>query len=545
VPSIFVIFLLMDVRPRVSTRRASADLVIAGEEHRRRHPRSRAASLSHALDVERAVTHVLSADPADHMSYRTAARTFNVSVGSIQTGVARVADGRPARPSHAGAATALTDREEKYIVEVIFNFAAQDMCLGKEDLQQIVDFVSVGRRVGHNRVPLKLTKHWRAGFLRRHPEIHYGHCRPLQRQYIITQETVEEMRNLYKEFNEYVDRYGIRSDQVLALDEVGLTAKPEDSAHGKVFHPVSMPPKRLVRALNPHASLLAIIRCSGDPIVPVVVHPIQKVKPAHSEAFDKAAGVRAYHVPSGTSQSGSMTEELYSSSLQKHLFPCLSTWKPYLILHDGASCHWSPDLLLAARRDLMRSGEPIFFFRYPSNLSIHVAPPDDRAVFGAFQRTRRQKMFVESGPESKSDVMRMAGEAYKKNFRRDQIRAAFQSRGFEPSPQLRRNAQNKLLSGLQAHVDARSWAEKQIEDGALPRSLLSLTTFGGRLKKCVERRPLGAGAKHVGVINCDRNVLLIKVALAKRKRPPVALVDAGERRLKTPPKKRNLAPISA
>ena len=103
--------------------------------------------------------------------------------------------------------------------------------------------------------------------------------------------------------------------------------------------------------------------------------------------------------------------------MRTHVLPQLPSSSCCVMLMDGASSHWNPRLLLEARRDLYQPGAlPILLFTYPPNLSRLVAPPDDHAVFGAFQRTRRQELSQIHGPQNRIELMRTAGVAFSRNF---------------------------------------------------------------------------------------------------------------------------------
>ena len=122
----------------------------------------------HCDRVAAAARAVNSRAKRDHLSYRKAAHHYGVSVGAIQSGVDRLRSGKDPKAQHSGAATSLKDEEERFLVECILRFGAQDMCLGLSDLQKIVDFITVGPRKNHNNHAFVLSDHWRAGFLNRH-----------------------------------------------------------------------------------------------------------------------------------------------------------------------------------------------------------------------------------------------------------------------------------------------------------------------------------------------------------------------------------------
>lgn len=423
---------------------------------------------------------------------------------------------------------ALSRDEELFLVTCIIKFSAQAMCLNKHDLQQIVDHLTVGPRVNHNKVRLKLGKNWRRGFLRRHASaIGYSACIPLATQHVVTQDLVDELRNNYNEFNKLIDDQRIQNSGIVSVDEVGITALKEDSVHGKVFHARNARPTRTVRIIQAHSTLLAAIKADGTALSPVLVHPHVKLQPKQTAAFDAAAARGAHgpdppalHLasgkPGGAPPTGNFNDYLFDKGMREHVLPQLPTDAPSVVLMDGAAGHWNPRLLLHGRRDLRQEGPPTFFFTYPPNLSRFVAPPDDHAVFGAFQRTRRQLLFEQGGPEDREQLMDTAGRAYAKHFRPEQVRSAFLRRGYVAPAVDRRRAQASVIEQLQEQVDSRAWAHRLVDEGRLPASLLRLESLKDRRRSGRARKPLGDAVSPLGVINSDENIASLRALLDER-----------------------------
>lgn len=543
---------------RVVTRRQSAALLATAQRHADGPAHVYAAGPEHRHQVALAAAAVLSENPRDHMSVRQAARAFDLHKSTIEDAVQRVRAGQPAEPAPAGAHTALTAKEERFLVECVIKFSAQAMCLTKHDIQAIVDHLTVGPRVGHNKRKLKLTKDWRRGFLERHDKlIGYSHCIPLATQHVVTQELVEEVRNNFTEFNKLIDNNGIKDENIVAVDETGITGLKEDAAHSKVFHARNARPHRTVRIIQARATLLVALTAAGKSLSPVVVHPHVVLQPKQVQAFDKAAGGAAYHthapalhLPSAApgSQSkkpasdtstrrepgptGSMSDFLFDKAMREHVVPQMSKEAPSVVAMDGASAHFNVRMLLHGRRDLRDEGPAVFYFTYPPNVSKFVAPPDDYALFGAFQRTRRQLLTNMGGPKSRVELMSSAGQAYRKNLRPAQIQSAFRRRGFVSAAQTRHTGQRDVLQQLQAHVDSREWAEEQVDSGTLPRSVLELASMQDRRKSGRPRKPLGKAIEPIGVLNSDEHIPELSRLLEERKRENENAKAPGKRQRK-------------
>lgn len=293
-----------------------------------------------------------------------------------------------------------------------------------------------------------------------------------------------------------------------------------------MFHARNARPSRTVRIIQARSTLLAAIKADGTALSPVVVHPHVYLQPKQTKAFDDSARTDrgpdppALHLPSGTpggaAPTGNINDYLFDKSMREHVLPQLASNTPSVVLMDGASGHWNPHLLLHGRRDLRGEGQPIFFFTYPPNLSRFVAPPDDHAVFGAFQRTRRQLLFELGDPNNREVLMTTAGRAYATHFRPSQITSAFLRRGFVISSAQRRRAQASLLAHLQEHVDSCAWVQQLVESGDLPTALLRLESLQDRRRSGRARKPLGDDVSSIGVINSDENVAGLRALLKER-----------------------------
>lgn len=283
------------------TRRAAAQLLQAAREQAALRSRNVTLTAMKRQKVALAARAYYFQRMGENASMQQVARMYDVPVSSVHRAIQRLRSDEEPEPDVPGARPALSLEEEDFLVLCILKFSSQAMCLGQHDLQQIVDHLTIGPRVCFNRRPLKLTEHWRRGFLRRNANlIAFSHCIPLATQYNVTQELVDELRSNFSEFNNLVDTHGIHNSGIVAVDEVGLTATKSDAAHGRVFHGLFMRPYRTVRIVQARATLLAAIKPNGQCLSPVVVHPHKNVQRKQTEVFDRAAmlDVHAHHVAS-------------------------------------------------------------------------------------------------------------------------------------------------------------------------------------------------------------------------------------------------------
>jgi hypothetical protein len=103
----------------VLTRNQSAALVFAAGKRSSTSRHHHDVGEDHRHRVVLAVAAVSARRPADRVSYRKAAKMFDVCKATIQKGVARLKAGSPAEPAPVGARTALSRDEELFLVTCI------------------------------------------------------------------------------------------------------------------------------------------------------------------------------------------------------------------------------------------------------------------------------------------------------------------------------------------------------------------------------------------------------------------------------------------
>lgn len=126
-------------------------------------------------------------------------------------------------------------------------------------------------------------------------------------------------------------------------------------------------------------------------------------------------------------------------------------------------------------------------------------------------------MTTSYGPADRIEVMQTAGAAYRKNFQPRQIKSAFERRGFITNKRRRSVAQKNVLTALQAQVEAKTWAEKQLTAGRLPREILKMPSLQPLRKSGKKRQPLGPNLPAVGLLNGDESLNGLVDLMAERK----------------------------
>ena len=252
------------------------------------------------------------------------------------------------------------------------------------------------------------------------------------------------------------------------MDEVAITA-----ARGRVFHKLNERSVRAVRFIQSRATLLACIKADGQALSPVVVHPHMKLQDRQVNAFNDAAllDVTPLHLTSGRAAAGrptgAMTDYLFQHAMRTHVIPQLPRGQSSVVLLDGASSHFNPRLLIESRREHMIRTILHLLFSSPIHQTCHVLLRHRTTTLYLELFNALADSFYSRHTALQIELMSMctAGQAFRENFTRRQIRSAFERRGYTTDKSKRQCVQSAVIAQLQKVVDAKSWTKHQVEEG--------------------------------------------------------------------------------
>ena len=175
------------------------------------------------VDPEKA-TAAVTAVREGSMSFRRAAETFGVSVGSIQKRL----KGEVSMDSKLGANTNLTREEEAVLVDTLLWAARHGLALGRSELVDALRTLCLdGRPVPWN-PETGPGKGWVQRFFERHPELSTRSTRIFEANRMQADDE-ERLREFYDIWAEYVMQVQPAPDHVWNTDETDEDATPIDS----------------------------------------------------------------------------------------------------------------------------------------------------------------------------------------------------------------------------------------------------------------------------------------------------------------------------
>lgn len=465
---------------------------------------------------------------------RRAAKLFKVSRTTLQRSLDDYYKNGVVEKKHHGAKPALTADEETFLVECILNFADAGASLSFDELRSLVDAITVGpQRLTYKKTHLKLTKNWRKGFLARHPEVDFMNVTVVSKDYMMTHEKVESVKNMYKEFNMLIDTHQLTGKDISAMDETAVSCGETDAAHRKVFGRKGAQAVRYVGRASHRATIVVGTRADGKLYTPMLIHESSAKPPkppaTHVEAWNSASNLpNTVHAATSTSF---IDNYLYHSFYTKCMLPEQSTDRIHVSLQDGAGQHWNAATMLACRRDLheghgVEKGDqkPVLVFTYPENTSRYVAPLDNRACFGSFKRNYYARLFKQKGNVPALNMKKLAGASFAQTMRAANIKASFRNVGFVADKTTRLQGQAQVVARMEQELKAREWLDetsavrgevKTVFDGLLHPTGHQLLREGAPKQV---RNPFGANTKRVGVVNGDANINGIKEKLEEIKK---------------------------
>ena len=347
------------------------------------------------------------------MSVRKAAEIYGVPKSTLSDRVS----GRVAFGARSGPSTYLSDDEEFELVQFLTHCATVGYAKSKHDILAIVRNVVLSKGLANATV----TDGWWSSVKRLHG--------------VLTLQTVEQLSytravssspqiiscyfDLLEETTEKNDLMD-KPAQIFNLDETGMPLDPK-------------PPKVVTVRGAKHAatvstgskSQITVLSCcnaAGYVIPPLVIFK-QKVTP--ELAFGEAPGT-VY----GQSKSGWMTMEIFNDWFDKHFLAYAPPARPLLLLMDGHSSHYCPQVINRALQ------EKVILFCLPPN-TTHLTQPLDKGCFGPLKVAWRQKCkdFLQKNPGrvvTKYDFSRLFGQAWMTSMSMPNTVAGFRCTGIYP-----------------------------------------------------------------------------------------------------------------
>lgn len=415
---------------------------------------------------------------------------------------------------HIGVEGALTRAEELFIVEIIVHSATAGFPMSVPQLQEALLAQFPGRVDGRGERWLASEK-WIHRFLHRHADrIHLAECNPVKHtpaqadQHLAVSDT-------YTKWNRFLRNQKPNSPLVFAYDETNVNLTAASAAHQKVLAPVGTRPVLYLSDQDRYLTLAIFICEDGSVVCPTLLHPQEKrIPPENMKAWDDHCGMDdTLHIAAGrTAFMNNYYFHLVFTNFADTVRSIVDYETPVVCLLDGCSSHYNP------RTALELMDQNIFLFVYQSQITKYVAPPDDEAVFGAFQRARRRELGRTGGASSLAVGIAGAARAFATTLRPTNIRSAFQHRGFALTED-RLQQQYKLKQRVLLERRSMLWLQEQQQLPAHAPMFRALPfrrfrPSGRHLAHA--RHPLGPDVPPTGIINGRRLKLPLIRELERR-----------------------------
>lgn len=301
---------------------------------------------------------------------------------------------------------------------------------------------------------------------------------------------------------------------MFAYDETNINLNMHSASHQKVINATGTPPLLYVSDQDRYVTLATFISDDGWTFTPALLYPQHKYIPvANRKAWDDACGrADTLHIAAG--RTAFMNKFFFHEVFEHfaaHIRLLVDRTIPVVVLMDGCSSHYN------ARTCLRMQEENILLFVYSSQITKHVAPPDDESVFGAFQRDRRRRLNRAGGAPSIASGLEGAAEAFNRTMTKHNILRAFEKRGFaRTEDRFKRQARVKekvVEQQRSAHWLAAQRSRVDFGEFIAGLPFQRRRTEGRHLTR--PRRPLGPCVPATGVLNSRKRKMALVAELRR------------------------------
>ena len=347
------------------------------------------------------------------VSVRKASEMFGVPKSSLHDRTS----GKVQHGSRAGRMPYLTPKEEKELVNFLLKCASMgyphtlSQILGI--VQQTIEFKGINEKVTHG---------WWQRFCQRHTDISLRTAIPLG--LARAKATDRECINKYFELLEVTlkdNKIFNNPSRIFNCDETGMPLSP------KGVKVVAKTGAKSVSAVTgdtkTQVTVLACCCANGSIIPPFVIFDRKTLNPELTTG----------EIPGtiyGLSKNGWINQELFMYWFYQHFLPSISPVRPMLLLMDGHSSHYNPDMITVAAE------EKIILFTLPPN-TTHLSQPLDKGPFSPLKTAWKQVChdFHTKNPGrvvTRYDFSSLFGDAWKRAMTQSNVIAGFRTTGVCP-----------------------------------------------------------------------------------------------------------------
>ena len=347
------------------------------------------------------------------ISLRKASLMYNVPRSTLYDR----ATGRVAMDSKPGRRPYLTVEEEEELVSFLLKSAKIGYAHTRKEVLSLV------RRIVESKgADGVVTENWWKRFCERHPQITLRTVMPLSQARAMAND--ELVINQYFDLLEHtLVENGIFNDPhcIYNLDETGMPLNPKSL---KVVDAVgSKNPSYITGQTKQQVTVLACTNAAGTALPPFIIFDRQTLNP---EMVRGEVPGSIY----GLSSNGWINQELFQVWFQKHFLSYAPSTRPLLLLLDGHSSHYCPEVIR------MASEEKIVVFALPPH-TTHLMQPLDKSAFASLKTSWKQvchQFFVKNPGRviTRYDFCSLLSEAWYQAMTIRNITAGFRVSGIYP-----------------------------------------------------------------------------------------------------------------
>ena len=303
----------------------------------------------------------------DGFSVRRAAEEYNIPKSTLHDRIS----GRVMFGAHSGPAKYLSSTEEEELVAFLLGCASLGYPRSRKEIIALVQGVMNNK--GHC---VKVSNGWWDSFRRRHPNLTLRNPEALAhvRAVCCSPNVINKYFDLLEET---LNTNGLRDRpcQIFNCDESGFPLNP--CSPKVVVMKGQKHPYAISSGDKTQITVLTCCSAGGNVIPPLVVFDRKCLKPEMT--VGEVPGTMY-----GLSDSGWMDGELFDQWFRHHFLAHAPPARPLLLLLDGHSSHYTPDLISKAVE------EGIIIFCLPPH-STHLTQPLDRSVFATLKHCWKEE----------------------------------------------------------------------------------------------------------------------------------------------------------
>ena len=359
-------------------------------------------------NMARAITAVL-----DGVSIRSASELYNVPKSTLGDRIS----GRVLPGSKSGPQPYLSEQEENELATFLCRSAAIGYGRTRSEVISIVERILLSRGIDK-----RVSSGWWESFITRNPQLVMR--TPAALSNVRSMASDRDSLDKYFDILEDTMEENCLTDQpflIFNMDETGLALEP------KPLKTVTLKgckhPSAVTSGTKQQITVVGCVRADGQCLPPMVIWNRKKL-PIELPVNEIPGTIY------GLSDKGWIDGELFQWWFKKHFLCYAPTSRPLLLLLDGHSSHYCPEVIRYAAE------QQVIIFTFPPN-TTHLTQPLDKGMFGPLKVAWKEALHAfqiknPARPISKHNFSSIFSEAWLKSMTPINVLAGFRTTGVYP-----------------------------------------------------------------------------------------------------------------